>query len=215
MWCRGIFNGWHIDPIIGQCSQQSKLQMHASLRNSHLVTLFASAFYTGGFICAIENTIAAILALIPISLLGSISIWLISLEAQYWYWALRLILPWEPSLMSMIMFHPIMMTVDDRDDENWSMGSDDDIGYWAAADHGNGDWKRCWKTVDRLISCRIKGIKYLIWRPRCRQPPPKPESRGSHKIVTGGAHCRSRSSKITSGARSSQMIIKVAQTPEK
>ena len=113
--------------------------------------------------------------------------------------------------MSMIMFHPIMMTVDDRDDEKWSMGSDDDIGYWAAADHGNGDWKRCWKTVDRLISCRIKGIKYLIWRPRCRQPLAKPESRGSHKIVTGGAHCRSRSSKITNGARSPQIIIKVAQ----
>ena len=154
---------------------------------SRNITLFARI--CNNLLCS------AVSVLIPISLSATISIWLISLEAQYWYWALRLILPWEPSLMSMIMFHPILMTVDDRDDEKWSMGSDDDIGYWAAADHGNGDWKRCWKTVDRLISCRIKGIKYLIWRPRCRQPPPKPESRGSHNIVTGSAHCRSRSPK--------------------
>ena len=51
----------------------------------------------------------------------------------------------------------------------WSMASNGDIGYWGhceAADHGNGGLKTaCRKTVDRLISCRIKGIKYLIWRP--------------------------------------------------
>ena len=104
--------------LLGSAHSNSNYKCMLNYRIVHSVTLFASAFYYRRIqMC----NIAAILALIPISLLGSISIWLISLEAQYWYWA---------------------ATVD------ITLGTVVDVDDHVPSHHDDRWWPRWWKVID-------------------------------------------------------------------
>ena len=213
MWCRGIFNGWHIDPIIGQCSQQSKLQMRASLQNSHLVTLFASAFYYRGIQMCNRN--CSNIGINPNFIVG---------VHQHLIDFIR-----SSILVLGATVDITLGTVVDVDDHVPSHHDDrwwprwwkliDGVGWWYWVLGSSWPWERGLKTLlenrwpvnilpdkgDQIfdLTAPLSSTTTKAWKQR------KPQN--SH----GRCSLPLKVSKITNGARSSQVIIKVAQNPEK